>query len=329
MLKQSLLAIAIFSCASLSFAGNTAPTIDFYSNIHLQQLNTAKVDAIKLSAIEIVKSTLKINANSPYRAIKINPIFNADHSLSALVVYMLSNQYKSFETVRINLSKQLTVTSVDNQYHVTDADRAQLTAYATKSAPSCPDTSVEFVVGNSFTGDSSVENEVQTVYQLAKDKGYNPILLDVNNTSGPQPTIQAYENWMSCPKVRGFYNESHGSNEEILLSDGDFTYKIINDNLQKDLKNDVVLFDSCETFNKPLLTTMLKPKLADSQQYIAGIVALPFGSSERTASCIWTAALNGGELTQDLVNDCSKKNSLKINSFKIKGNGDDHIGNIN
>lgn len=324
----------LFGCISLvmicgsSFALTHQPNFVILPNIktqYLMSINAAQAITLEKRAIELVKKTLNITPESPYRTVRIRFIYNNNNQPEALIVYLLSSQYKSFELVRINLNSDFTVATVIYNYRLKPEDQSQSPAYAYKATHHCPDESVQFVIGNNFIDDPSVEKEVQKVYQLTKTKGYHPILMDTNNSQGPQPTIQAYENWLSCPNVKGFYNESHGNNEEILLSDGDFIYSLVDNDLIDKLNHDVVLFDSCETFNDPLLSSMTSREKGDSQQYIAGFISLPFGSSERTASCFWAAALDRQSLTQEMINDCSDKSGLERDAFRIRGTGDNHL----
>ena len=66
-------------------------------------------------------------------------------------------------------------------------------------------------------------------------------------------------------------------------------------------------------------------KKGNAQQYIAGIISLPFGPSERTASCFWALAFNHQELNRTMLNDCSVKNDLQVDGYGIGGNGDKYL----
>jgi hypothetical protein len=315
-------------CKSASAAPDT-PQIAILPNVnttYLMTINATQALSFQSQAIELVKTTLSITPSSPYRAVQIYFIYNNKNKPEALIVYLLSSKYKSIKIVRINLNNNFTVASVTDNYHIEPNDLMQSPAYAQPVEPKCPNNSVQFVLGNNFTGNGSVEKEIQTVYRAALKKGYHPVLLDTNYPRrAQQPTIQAYENWLSCPGVKGFYNESHGNTEGILLSDGFFDYTLVDKNLVKKLNQDVILFDSCETFNNPLLDSMVNSKKGDSQQYIAGVISLPFGSSERTASCFWEAGLNQQPLTLKLLNECAEKYGLEQNAFGIEGNGSQYV----
>lgn len=327
---KKIAAVFMLSCAVASavYANSEGPNFVILPNVktqYLMSVNAERTVSVENRAIELVKQTLNITPSSPYSTVRIRMIYNDHNQVEALIVYLLSSRYKSFELYRINLTSQFTVESVINNYKLQDVDQSQTPGYRASFKPKCPDKTVQFVIGNNFTGDESVETEVQKVYQLAKSNGYKPVLMDTNNSDGPQPTIQAYENWLSCPNVKGFYNESHGSEEGILLTDGDFTYDLVNKDLVSKLNGKVVLFDSCVTFHNPLLASMTDAASGNAQQYIAGLIYLPFGASERTASCFWAEAFNHQDLNADMLADCSNKNGLDPKGFGITGNGDNHL----
>lgn len=330
MLKEFFSGAVLFALISSSYANNNnSPNFVLLPNINTQYImhtNAAEAVTIENQAIELVKKTLNINSTSPYKTVRISLQYNSKQQVDALIVYLLSSKYKSFDLVRINLNSDFTVASVIKNYQLQKTDLMQTPAYAEKHHAVCPDTNVHFVIGNNFYYDESVEKEVQKVYQMAKDHGYNPVLMDVNISNGPQPTIQAYEDWMSCPNVKGFYNESHGWEQGILLSDGDFSYELIERDLINQLSNKVTLFDSCETFHDPLLSSVMDAKKGNAQQYVAGIISLPFGPSERTASCFWALAFDSKELNRNMLNECSIQNDLQVDGFGIGGNGDNHLG---
>lgn len=327
-MKKLMAGMLLTFFVSLAFAQTNGPHFVFLPNVktnYLMSVNAEDVLTTEQKVIELVKKTLNITDQSPYTMVRIRIVYNeTDDNIDYLVVYLLSSLNKSVELVRLNLNN-LTVVSVIKNYDLQLADLKQSPYYAEPVVTKCPDKNVQFVIGNNFKGDSSVEKEVQKVYQLAKSKGYKPMLMNINDRKGPQPTVQAYLNWMSCPQVKGFYNESHGWSKGIVLSDEDFTYDLVEKNLVAKLKSNVILFDSCLTFHDPLLAAMSGSSKGNAKQYFAGFISLPFGPSERTASCIWTDAMNAAALNQKMIEVCAGKYGLELDGFKIKGNGDNHL----
>jgi len=325
MFKKILSVFVLSALFSVSFAMAKEPKFILLPNTitsYLMSIDASKTIAMENQAIEVVKRTLDINSASPYTAVRIRFIYS-DNEPQTLIVYLLSSKYKSVDLVRINLANNFVVESVVKNYHLQPNDLKQSPNYGYQ--PVCPDNSVQFVIGNNFTDDFSVETEVQKVYQLAKDKGYNPFLMDTSNPKGPQPTVSAYEDWLSCPNVKGFYNESHGFEEGIVLSDDDLLYGNINGDLVNKLNHEVILFDSCVTFRNPLRSSMTDADKGNAQQYVAGKIYLPFGASERTASCFWTQALNQEALNSKMLEECAIDNYLDRYGFGIMGNGDNHL----
>lgn len=324
-LTLSLLAIG----TPAAFAHQGPLPFSILPNTHHQYLmatNATLATGDNAQAIAIVKETLHLTDASPYAGVRIRTLYDGN-SLSALIVYLLSDRTKDYQLVRLNLQSNeqgLYVSQIIRPYTLQTADFAQSPHYAYQHTPECPDPKVQFVIGNNFTGDQSVEAAVHRVYEAAEAAGYHPFLMTTNNPNAPQPTVSAYENWMSCKNVKAFYNESHGSPSGILLTDGDFRYTLVDQDLKDKLNHKIVLFDSCSTFNDPLLSAMTQTTEGDAQQYMAGIVPLPFGASEQTAACVLTQAVaQHAEMTQNLIETCAKQSGLDPMAFRIKGNGAD------
>jgi hypothetical protein len=327
-MRKKIFISLLLTLSSVSYGAQHAPIFDFLPNIKTAQLKTANAALLAThegQATALVKKTLHISPNSPYTAIRIRFLYDLQNQPQALLVYLLSSQFKSLEITKINLTPQFTANSVIRNYQPTANDLSQSPSYVKKSKYVCPNDQVQFVIGNNFKGDESVESQVLYVFMVATRKGYHPALMDTNNPYSPKPTVEAYKNWMSCPNVKGFYNESHGSILGIMLEDDMLVASEIEDELKGKLKQDVTLFDSCSTFNDPLLSAMINADKANAQQYMAGIVPLPFGPSEKTAACFWQAALNNAVMNKNLVEHCAKKSGLNPSAFRITDKTEKHL----
>ena len=150
---------------------------------------------------------------------------------------------------------------------------------------------------------------------MANNHGYQAVMLDGNNPNAYQPTVQAYLDWMSCPQVKGFHNESHGSSTRILLKDGDIGNVQIEKYLHSQLQHKMILFDSCLTFQRPLLDYMTKYEYADAPIYIGGNIELPFGPTEPIVRCIWRAALDQQAMSDELVTSCTESQHITTRYF--------------
>lgn len=332
MLKRlfACLILLIFFNSSYAAKNNSNnPSFTFLPNIISDQLTVTHPDILEVfthQAIELVKTALNVSPTSTYQDVRIQFIYDEAMTPKALVVFLLSSQDKSIRTVKMNLTPDFKLASMQGDYHVTRADLAQSPNYAYPYEPKCPDYNKQFVIGNAFTEHPELNEVVMKVYEMVKQKGYDPMLMNVYKPFQPQPTVRNYLNWMSCPNVKGFYNESHGNPEGIVLKDDFFLYDLVDEYLPNKLKNSVVLFDSCSTFHDPLLSSMTNINKGNAQQYMAGFINLPFGSSEKTAACFWDLVINHhAKLTQYAIAICASQYSLRLNAFQIKGNGDQYI----
>lgn len=330
MLRRIFASLLLLFFLNSSYAtSNHEPNFDFLPNRITNQLSVTQPDVAEMfhkQAIDVVKKALNISAASPYESVRIQFIYDEFLTPKTLIVFLPSTKDKSVEIVKINLTPDMKLEFIQRNYHVTRDDLSQSPNYAYPYQPICPDNSKQFVIGNSFVGHPELDVVVLKVYDMVKENRYNPILMDVYRPFEPQPTVQNYLNWMSCPNVKGFYNESHGSEEGILLSDDFFLYDLVDKNLRGKLKDDVVLFDSCSTFQDPLLSAMTGLFRGNSQQYMAGQVPLPFGSSEKTAACFWNLAIKDhAKLTEYTIAYCAQQSGLAVNAFQIKGNGNQYL----
>lgn len=336
-MKKLVLSIVLLTFWITSYGMNNKKTFfDFLPNIKINQLPSDEITTLQGQAIHLVTEALKLNTDSPYSKVRIRFVLDDQNQPQALVVYLLSSQFKSYTTVKIILDKNFTLKNVIKDYNTMPTDEAQAPYAMSNNVPTCPDDSVQFVVANNFEGSGpsidSIEKEVHYVLSIAESRGYHPIFMDVNDPNTPQPTVESYKNWMSCPNVKGFYNESHGHQGGIMLSDGEFGAKEIEKTLAKKLSDKAVLFDSCSTFNNPLLDAVVNPTKANAQQFVGGKVSLPFGPSERASSCFWEGALNQQNMNSLLMIYCTLKakvkpgeGTMKLTDMRIKGNGSDKL----
>ncbi|MDF1654669.1 MAG: hypothetical protein P1U34_06100 [Coxiellaceae bacterium] len=256
--------------------------------------------SIPLSNItQLVKKNIDTSANSPYAAIKVQPIYTAGSKIDYLLVYLPSKTNYSFTVTRINLNatkgSQYTAGGVVNNYHLTQADWQQQPR--TKSLGVCPDKSVEFVAATSVPQYPTAKQYVEKVFDNAVSHGYKSVKLE-----GDEASVEGYENYLACPNLKGFYNIGHGASSGILLSDGMLGSHQFSQ-MHKELhERAVVVLNSCEVFNDPLKSAVLNG--SDPQKYAGGISTLGIGTSEPASACFWDHAFNGKPLTTWL-NKCA------------------------
>src|SRR5687768_13379992 len=115
--NKILLTLVIYAVSIITYAASTDPTYQFFPNIYTQQLelsNKAYASSLQQTALNIAKKVLTAADYKNYYTFKIRLIYMAKqpHTLKALIVYLLSNQYKSIDLVRINLNNNLTIQSI-------------------------------------------------------------------------------------------------------------------------------------------------------------------------------------------------------------------------
>ncbi|MDF1797300.1 MAG: hypothetical protein P1U63_12260 [Coxiellaceae bacterium] len=256
--------------------------------------------SVPLSNItQLIKQNIDTSANSPYAAIKIQPIYNHNGKINYLLAYLPSKTNYSFSITRINLNQthgtQYTAGNVINNYHLSTADWQQQPR--TKSLGVCPDKNVEFVAATSVPQYPTAKEYVEKVFDDAVSHGYKSVKLE-----GDEASVGAYENYLSCPNLKGFFNIGHGGPSGIMLSDGMLgSYQF--SQMHKELhEKAVILLNSCEVFNDPLKSAVLNG--SDPQKYAGGISTLGIGTSEPASACFWDHAFNGKPLT-DWLNKCA------------------------
>ncbi len=253
------------------------------------------------SITEIVKQNIDTSANSPYASIKVQPIYANNGTIDHLLAYLPSKTNYSFTITRINVNatkgNSYTAGSVTNNYQPTKTDWQQQPRV--KGFGVCPDPTVEFVAATSVPNYPTAKKYIEKGYDDAVKYGYKSVKLE-----GDEASTTSYENYLACPKLKGFYNIGHGAPYGILLSDGmlgSAQFKQMNKELHE---RAVVVLNSCEVFNDPLKSAVLDG--TDPQKYAGGISTLGIGTSEPASYCFWDHAFNQKGLT-NWLHKCADK----------------------
>ena len=307
MLKNFSVAASLLLASSIASA---SPTITLLNNHY--GLSQAPIDSIT----RIVKQTLNAANQSNYASAKVQPIYNSEGSMDHLLVYLPSKTNYSMSVMRINLKQsdtQYTASKVINNYTLSSSDWQQQPGVQNAK---CPNPKVEFVAATSVPDYPTAKQYVDEVYQSAKKHGYNTVEL-----LGDEASTTNYENYLSCPKLKGFYNIGHGSPDGILLSDGMLGTEQFSQ-MHKELnERAVVVLNSCNVFMDPLKSAVIDG--SDPQKYSGGISTLLIGTSEPASACFWEHAFDGKPMTQWL-NSCATKIDPN-DTWGIGGNGSDTL----
>lgn len=249
---------------------------------------------------EIIKKYVDTSAQSPYSQIAVQPIYNNQHQLDHLLVYLASKTSYQLQLERISLNQQhghFLATQARFVEHLSAEELAEQPGAQLQGE--CPNPQVEFVAATPVPYIKTAKQYVEKVYADANAHGYKTIKLEGNAAS-----IENYKNYLSCPQLKGFYNIGHGSPSGIMLSNGILSAKDFNAMQQKLQEKTVIVLNSCQVFNDPLKSAVIAG--ADPQKYTGGISSLRIGTSEPASACFWSHAFNGEPLSQWL-NSCTQQ----------------------
>jgi len=297
--------------AALSFSASA-----FADEIPITLLSNAKhTYSVPINKIvDIVKQTIPMTPSSGYASAKVQVIYDNNHHPDYLLVYLLSAKTYQFSVTKIKINDKYQMISVTPSYHLQKNDFAQQ-PIARRARSACPDESVEFVAATPVSDYPTAKDAVDHVSEAAKAKGYSTVVLYDDDAS-----IESYSNWLSCPKLKGFFNVGHGNSDGILLSDGVLSHDFFTNDIPKQLsEKTVVVFNSCEVDNDPLKSSVVED--ADAQKYAGGVTELEIGPSESASKCFWDAAFKKQPLTAALTN-CNQKYDSD-DTFGIDGHGAD------
>lgn len=240
------------------------------------------------------------------------------------VIYLLSAKSWRVSKIRVDLDSAGAVKSLIPSYQET-ADELQ--NFKNDHAV-CPDNNVEFVAMSAFSDVGHVKQAVDAVYQAAL-KRYHAIEI-----LGPTATGQAYENWLACPNLKGFYSIGPGDNYELIVGNGDVvTYNYFqSDDLVRKYSKTTLILNSPFVYNFPFgseLTfgnSMSKSDFISSpgpQAYelIAGYSDLLIGPSEDASACMATKAIDGAIMDTKLLQNCIGTQNLYYKTFQISESG--------
>jgi hypothetical protein len=226
--------------------------------------------------VEVVRRELLLPAENSYSQAKVRVEYGATYGPEDLIVYLPRTDMFTYETARIELGSDYSVTSVEQNY---DEQQLVPTEYDTYS---CPDPSVEMVFATPCTEFPTAVAGVNRAYEIATQAGYN-----CKKLVGSEATSQAYRNWLSCD-LKAFGNIGHGSPYGILLDDGPLYHTWFQSLSDTELSCDVIYFNSCQVHNSPLEPSIMS---AGTRTFIGGDTNLYVGPSEEVFKHFWENVL--------------------------------------
>jgi len=173
------------------------------------------------------------------------------------------------------------------------------------------DDKTQFVVGTAFEKVPSAVRAVNEIYKYAKANKLRAVKL-----IGDKATVDTYKSYLTSTSTIAICNIGHGNENGIMLADGQITYKWFNTLSDSSLKDKVLYFNSCETYNNPLWKSITTKK---SRTYIGGIINLPIPDSENNTAAFWKSVLSEKVSMLKAINVVNQ--NLEDNAFGIAGDG--------
>ena len=257
---------------------------------------------------KVVMDNLLLPSMKPYHKVQVTVKRGTGAAPEAIVAYLLRAHTYTADVAKVKLGANYAVKSVKLS-HVPTAREASAPPVR-KSAIPPPDRTVQMVFGTPVPEIATAKAAVEYLYKLGTALGYRCVKL-----LGPSANLANYKKYLSG-HLLAFVNVGHGNTTGIALADG-FLSSIWFARLPaKSLWPEVIYFNSCQTFNPPLLPAIEK---AGRRTYVAGKVNLLIGASEEVCKCFWTKVLKAGEWMGRSLVACEKAKYPNPNSHGISG----------
>jgi hypothetical protein len=302
LFSTAILAVSLM--AGTAYAG---------AKIQVMKSDFSKVFLSEKTMVQMVQKNLNL---SDYRQAKTKLVLGPDAKPDHILVYLSSAKYHKLSYARLNLDKNLKVTSVVQNYQPQSADYDSLKKKPTTLT--CPDPSVEFIAF--APNDMDLEQQITVdVAQAAEAAGLKTVRLLKDDA-----TRDAYLNYMTCPRLKGNFYDGDANPEEFITVDGvisaDDMKTLLKGQFQYKVTN---IWLACEAYNDPMLSAVVDD--AQSQKYAAGINNLLVGPSDRAAACTMKAAIQGQPM-QASFDACYKQFDSEEDQWGFSGKGSDYFG---
>lgn len=315
-IKRTAIAACIISLLSSSVLFATETTAQTPVLLLKSKFDSAAISQTEMT--QLVKQHFDINQ---YREVRTQVIYNQQHQVDHILVYLFSKKYHHFNTARMDVNAKLQVTSVQTNYRLTDDDHAQQPGIKASEAQ-CPDTSIQFIA---FAADVYSGTSIKITKKVAKAAKNHS--LSTASLWKKKATRENYLNYMTCPNLIGNfydgYTDSYTS-DQIATADGIITYKDLEEILNKKFRYKVTnIWVVDRGFNDPIKTTMLD--VVQSQKYAAGVSDLLVGPSDDAAACSMMAAMDGQPM-QAAFEACRLEHNTIEDQWGFDGKGSDIFG---
>lgn len=290
----------------------SAPTV-LFKNVENKNLS---LNAMPQSLVNVVEHLKAKNSNLA----KII-VYQVDQHF---ILYLLSSKSWSIAKVRVDLDASGKVKNVISSYQENLRELHSIK----NDDPVCPDANMQFVAISAFPDVGHTKQAVDAVYAAAK-KRYNAIEI-----LGDSADAQTYENWLSCPALKGFYSIGPGDNYELIVGNGDVVSWPFfqNDALMKLYDKTTFFLNSPFVFNFPFGSQLTFGSAMSKTDYalspgptayelVAGYADLIIGTSEDVSACFATKAISGALMNENTLQACIGNMNFYYKNFQISNSG--------
>ena len=245
-------------------------------------------------------------------------VYEFDHYY---LIYLLSGNTWGIDKIRVIVDGQGKIRTIEKNFQGLPF---QMAKFSRDLPIVCPDEQVEFVAISAYPGVGKV-NEAMQIVSKAASKRYKTMTIVT-----PNADAQVYKNWFACANLKGFYTIGHGSNEEILVGNGEvITYYYFNGAEHNNkFEHTTLVINSCQVFNNPLGSQITfgnsltasdfdKNPSLHPYQYMGGYINLLMQSSEMSSACFIEKALSGAKMDYATLKSCAAPYDFHYQSFAI------------
>jgi hypothetical protein len=275
-----------------------------YSAGEANKIRKAVMDRLILASME------------PYLKVYAVVKYGRDGKPCAIVAYMLRAYTYTADVARLSIDARYGVKSVDTS-HV-EEDDTEFAIAQDKLPRSMSSRTVDMVFGTPVPEIPTAKAGVEEAYRVATLAGYRCVKL-----LGRAANLANYRRYLSG-HLKAFGNIGHGYAGGIILANGVLTskwFRGLTSGLASGLPGralcpEVVYFNSCQTFNRPLQPAIMS---AGARTFIGGKVSLLIGSSEDVFKCFWTSVLKARKLMRQALRDCEMVKYPVVGAHGLSG----------
>jgi hypothetical protein len=315
-LIKNLLVSSLFTVSLISINAIAAPKVIFKDIHHKQRV--VQATAVPQAIHGVIKS---LEAKYPdLHEIVVYKL--SDH----YVLYLLSGKVWEVTKVRVELDTSGEIKRVIDD--VQGVEKELQSAWEEETNPVCPDPSIQFLALSAYPGVAAVDESMAIVSEAAKKK-YKTMTIVDEYADG-----KTYQDWLSCPALKGIYIIGHGSPEGLMVGKGDFvSYKYFsNKKLMNNYQSTTVMINACQVYNYPFGTNIMygnqlnaseyiKNPGPNAYEYVGGHTNLLMYSSELSSACFMAKAMNGAKMDYDTLKSCIGNQDIHYQNFGMSQPG--------